>query len=81
MLIHLEAFALAFFGCVATNIDNILLVLSSSNPNKARQSTLLFFFILLTYILLALLISFGVELTIPRTIVWFGTNTIYNRRL
>lgn len=72
MLIYVEAFALAFIGCIATNIDNILLVLSSSSPDKARQSTLVFVFILEVYILLALLMSFGVDLTIPRYIVWLG---------
>lgn len=71
-MLHVEAFTLAFIACVATNIDNILLVLSSSNPDKARQSTLVFVFILEVYILLALMMSFGVDLTIPRYIVWLG---------
>jgi len=72
MLIFAEAFALAFIGCIATNIDNVLLVLSAGNPHKARQSTLVFVVILEVYILLALMLSFGVELTIPRSIVWLG---------
>lgn len=72
MLIFVEAFALAFIGCVATNIDNILLVLGSGSPNKARQSALVFVIILELYILLALLMSYGVELTLPRSIVWLG---------
>jgi cadmium resistance protein CadD (predicted permease) len=72
MLIFAEAFALAFIGCVATNIDNVLLVLSSGNPHRARQSALIFVVILEVYILLALMLSFGVELTIPRSIVWLG---------
>ena len=72
MLIHVEAFALAFLGCVATNIDNVLLVLSSGNPHKARQNALVFVLILVVYIILALMMSYGVELTIPRSIVWLG---------
>ena len=72
MLIFLEAFALAFIGCIATNIDNILLVISASSPQKARQSALLFVVILQIYIFLALMMSYGVELTIPRSIVWLG---------
>ena len=72
MLIFAEAFALAFIGCVATNIDNVLLVLSSGSPHRARQSTLIFVVILEVYILLALMISFGVDLTIPKSIVWLG---------
>jgi len=72
MLIYAEAFVLTFLGCVATNIDNILLVLSSGNTYKARQSALIFVLILEVYILLALMLSYGVELTIPRSIVWLG---------
>lgn len=72
MLLFAEAFALAFIGCIATNIDNILLVLSSGSPHKARQSALVFVVILEVYILLALLMSYGVDLTIPRSIVWLG---------
>lgn len=72
MLLYLEAFVLAFVGCIATNIDNILLVLSSGSPKKARQSSVLFVVILVIYILLALMMSYGVELTIPRSIVWLG---------
>jgi len=72
MLLYVEAFALAFVGCVATNIDNMLLVLSAGNPHRARQSALLFVVILEVYILLALLVSYGVDLSIPRSIVWLG---------
>ena len=72
MLLYFEAFALAFVGCIATNIDNILLVLSSGNPNRARHCVLTFIAILMLYILLALAMSYGVELTIPRSIVWLG---------
>jgi cadmium resistance protein CadD (predicted permease) len=72
MLIYVQAFILAFIGCIATNIDNILLVLSSGSPQKARQSALVFVVILVTYILLALVMSYGVDLTIPRFIVWLG---------
>ncbi len=72
MLLYAEAFALTFLGCVATNIDNILLVLSSGSQQKARQSALVFVVILEVYILLALLVSYGVDLTIPRSIVWLG---------
>ena len=72
MLFFIEAFLLAFIGCVATNIDNILLVLSSDNPLKARQSVLVFIVTLEVYILLALAMSYGVDLTIPKFIVWLG---------
>lgn len=72
MQLYSEAFALAFIGCIATNIDNILLVLSSGNPNNARQSTLLFVVILVGFVLLGLIASYGVDLTIPRFIVWLG---------
>ena len=72
MLLFIEAFVLAFVGCIATNIDNILLVLSSGNPHRARQTVLLFIVTLEVYILLALLMSYGVDLTIPRFIVWMG---------
>jgi len=72
MLFFIEAFSLAFVGCIATNIDNILLVLSSGNPRRAQQTVLVFVVTLEVYILLALLMSYGVDLTIPRFIVWLG---------
>ncbi len=72
MLFFIEAFVLAFVGCIATNIDNILLVLSSGNPHRARQTVLVFIVTLEVYILLALAMSYGIDLTIPRFIVWLG---------
>lgn len=72
MLIYAEAFALAFMGCAATNIDNVLLVLSSGSPHKARQNALVFVVILELYILLALILSYGVDLSLPGFITWLG---------
>ena len=72
MLIHMEAFVLAFFGCAATNIDNLLLLFASGSPNRARKSSLVFVGMLLVFISLGLLASYGIDLTIPRYIVWLG---------
>ena len=72
MLIHSEAFALALFGCMATNIDNILLVLASGDRQHAIRSAGVFVLVLSTVILLGLFISMGIDLAIPRSVAWVG---------
>ena len=72
MLNHAEAFALAFAGCTATNIDNLMLVLASGVAAGARRAALVFLVTLVVVIVLALLISMGVDLVMPRFIAWVG---------
>ena len=72
MLIHAEAFGLAFLGCAATNLDNILLVLASADRTGAGRGAFAFFATLTAVILLAMAISMGVDLVMPRFIAWIG---------
>jgi cadmium resistance protein CadD (predicted permease) len=72
MLIHAEAFGLAFIGCAATNLDNILLVLASADRTGAGRGAFAFFATLTAVILLALAISMGVDLVMPRFLAWIG---------
>lgn len=72
MLNHAEAFALAFAGCAATNLDNLMLVLASGVAAGARRAALVFFVTLVIVVVLALLISMGVDLVMPRFIAWVG---------
>lgn len=72
MLIYAQAFLLALFGCLATNIDNILLVLASGKRELAGHSALIFLSVLSVVILLGLLLSMGIDLAIPRHIAWVG---------
>jgi cadmium resistance protein CadD (predicted permease) len=72
MLIHAEAFALAFVGCAATNLDNLLLVLASARRTGARSAAMVFFGTLAAVIVLAMLISMGVDLVMPRFLAWIG---------
>jgi len=72
MLNHAEAFLLAFAGCAATNIDNLMLVLASGVAAGARRATLVFLVTLVLVVVLALLISMGVDLVMPRFIAWVG---------
>lgn len=72
MLIHAEAFALAFAGCAATNLDNLLLVLASARRAGAKTAVAVFFGTLAVVIVLAMLLSLGVDLVMPRFIAWIG---------
>jgi cadmium resistance protein CadD (predicted permease) len=72
MLIHSEAFALAFFGCAATNLDNLVLVLALADRASARRGALAFFATLTLVILMALAISMAVDLVMPRFVAWVG---------
>jgi hypothetical protein len=72
MLIHAEAFALAFAGCAATNLDNIMLVLASGRSAGARRAALTFLVTLVSVIVLAMLLSLGVDLVMPRFFAWVG---------
>ena len=72
MLIHAEVFLLVMFGCLATNIDNILLVLASARQGGGRKSALVFLAVLTTAVLLGFVISLGVDLAIPRSVAWVG---------
>ena len=72
MLIHAEAFALAFAGCAATNLDNLLLVLASAKRTGARPAALVFLGTLSAVIVLAMLISMGIDLVMPRFLAWIG---------
>jgi cadmium resistance protein CadD (predicted permease) len=72
MLIHAEVFMLAFLGCVGTNIDNLLLVMATGSPNRARASAMVFLFTLGAVIGLAFLASLAVDVALPRAIMWLG---------
>lgn len=72
MLIHVEAFVLAFAGCVATNLDNILLVLATGSRSRARHFAMLFFVVLAAVILVAFAAALGADLVLPRSINWVG---------
>ena len=72
MLNHIESFALAFAGCAATNLDNIMLVLASGAAAGARRAALTFFLTLTPVIALAFVISLGVDLVMPRFVAWIG---------
>jgi cadmium resistance protein CadD (predicted permease) len=72
MLIHGEAILLAFLACLATNIDNLLLVLSGGSAARARLDAAAFLAVLSVAVGLALMISFGIDLGMPRAIAWVG---------
>ena len=72
MLIQTEVFLLAAFGCLATNIDNILLVLSSGGRLKAMQCASVLLAVLSVAILLGFALSLGLDIAIPRYIAWVG---------
>jgi hypothetical protein len=72
MLIHGEAILLALFACLATNIDNLLLVLSGGSATRARGDATVFLLVISAAVGLALVISLGIDLTMPRAIAWVG---------
>ena len=72
MLIHAEAFAVAFFGCAATNLDNIMLMLAGASREHPRPYAIAFFAVLGVAIGLALMVSLGVDVALPRVIAWAG---------
>jgi cadmium resistance protein CadD (predicted permease) len=72
MLAQVEALSLAFVACAGTNVDNVALLLSTGDPERARRFAQLFFVILATVVLAALGLSFGVELILPAFLAWVG---------
>ena len=72
MLIYIEVFLLAAFGCFATNIDNALLVLASSKQARPGLGVTVFLAVLSSVILLGLALSLAVDLAIPRHVAWLG---------
>jgi len=72
MLIYAEAFAVAFAGCAATNLDNIMLMLAGASRERPRPYAFAFFAVLGSAIGLGLLASLGVDVAVPRVIAWAG---------
>lgn len=72
MLIFAQVFLLALFGCVATNIDNLLLVLSSTSKSQVIRSVTIFVIVLTVVIVLGFLASLGLDMAIPRSTAWVG---------
>ena len=72
MLSHLQAFALAFTGCAATNVDNILLVLATGSRERAGRHSTVFFAVLGLFVLLAIGLSLGMDVAAPALLSWVG---------
>lgn len=72
MLNYLEAFWLALVACAATNVDNILLALATGDRLRAGRFAATFFGVLALVVLLALALSQGADLVMPRFINWIG---------
>ncbi len=67
-----EAFALAALGCLVTNFDNILLVVSGGGRLSALRGSLAFVVVLSLAILVGFAISLGIDVTVPAAIAWVG---------
>ena len=63
---------LAALGCIVTNFDNILLVVSNGGRASAFRSSAAFISVLALAILAGFAISLGVDVTIPDAIAWVG---------
>lgn len=72
MLILGETFLLGLLACLGTNIDNLMLVLSCGSAGRARLDSALLALVLAGVVLLALLLSLGVDLAMPQVIAWVG---------